>query len=93
MARYEFVEGNSSKFWEATLDGVNLIIRFGRIGNEGQMQTKQFTTAEAARKEHDKLVADSGGWTTQLLNGYRGRDNTCHESHRLKMKKVVPIKA
>ena len=28
MARYEFVEGNSSKFWEATLDGVNLIIRF-----------------------------------------------------------------
>ena len=25
--------------------------------------------------------------------GYRGRDNTCHESHRLKMKKIVPIKA
>ena len=65
----------------------------GRFTYEGQMQTKQFTTAEAARKEHDKLVADSGGWTTQLLNGYRGRDNTCHESHRLKMKKVVPIKA
>ncbi len=58
MGRYEFVEGKSSKFWEATIDGANLIIRFGRIGSEGQTQTKQFTTAEAAQKEHDKLVAE-----------------------------------
>jgi predicted DNA-binding WGR domain protein len=58
MARYEFVEGKSSKFWEATLDGSNLIIRFGRIGTDGQIQTKQFTTREAAQKEHDKLVTE-----------------------------------
>ena len=65
MARYEFVEGKSSKFWEATVDGTNLVIRFGRIGSEGQTQIKQFTTADAVQKEHDKLVAE------KTKKGYR----------------------
>lgn len=33
-------------------------MRFGRIGTAGQAQTKAFPTADAARREHDKLVAE-----------------------------------
>ena len=36
----------------------NLTVHFGRIGTAGQAQEKTFPTAEAAKKEHDKLIAE-----------------------------------
>jgi predicted DNA-binding WGR domain protein len=58
MARYEFVEGKSSKFWDVRLEGTSLVVNYGRIGTAGQSQTKTFSTPELARKEHDRLVAE-----------------------------------
>src|SRR5262245_13335910 len=58
MARYEFVEGKSSKFWEIHLDGSSLLVHYGRIGTTGQSQTKTFSTPELALKEHNKLVSE-----------------------------------
>jgi predicted DNA-binding WGR domain protein len=58
MPRYELVEGTSSKFWEISLDGASFTVRYGRIGTDGQSQTKSFATAEAAQTEHDKLVRE-----------------------------------
>lgn len=71
MRQFELVEGSSSKFWEVELDGLNLTVRFGRIGTAGQTKTKTFSDAMAARKEHDKLLkekvakgyAEAGGAT------------------------------
>ncbi len=57
MARYEFKDGKSAKFWEITLDGDSFVVRFGRIGASGTEQTKVFADAAKAQKEHDKLVA------------------------------------
>jgi predicted DNA-binding WGR domain protein len=65
MPRYEFQEGGSSKFWEITLEGTSYTTRYGRIGSEGQSTTKSFDTADAARTEHDKLVAE------KLKKGYK----------------------
>lgn len=65
MRRFEFVEGSSSKFWEIGLEGSSFTVRWGRIGTTGQTQTKSFATNEAARAEHDKLVAE------KLRKGYR----------------------
>lgn len=56
MARYEFVEGKSSKFWEIELDGSQVTTRWGRIGSKGQAKTKDLDSPEAAQKEYDKLV-------------------------------------
>ena len=42
--RFEFVEGTSSKFWEISTDGNNVTVRYGRIGTNGQSQTKSFTS-------------------------------------------------
>ena len=56
-ATLELVEGTSSKFYSLTLEKTALTIVFGRIGTQGQTQTKTFKTAEEARKEYDALLA------------------------------------
>jgi predicted DNA-binding WGR domain protein len=61
---FEFVGGNSRKFWEITVDGVNLYVRFGRIGAKGQTQLKSFPTPAAAQAEARKLISE------KTLKGY-----------------------
>lgn len=61
MERYELVEGKSSKFWEASVSGVTLKIRYGRIGTQGQTKDKDFSTAADAEKEKQKLVKEKTG--------------------------------
>ncbi|MBI1904473.1 MAG: DNA ligase [Planctomycetia bacterium] len=56
--RFEFVEGKSSRFWEIAVEGGDVTVRFGRIGTDGQTQTKNFTDEAAARKHADKLIAE-----------------------------------
>jgi predicted DNA-binding WGR domain protein len=48
----EFVEGNSSKFWEIAVSGNEQTVRFGRIGSKGQSLTKSFP-------DHESALADS----------------------------------
>ena len=58
MKRYfEFVGGSSAKFWEVFVSGKEVTVRFGRIGTEGQTQTKTLPDAEAAARHAEKLVA------------------------------------
>jgi predicted DNA-binding WGR domain protein len=61
---FEFVGGNSAKFWEATVNGSAVTICFGRIGTDGQTQTKTLPDANAAQRHADKLIAE------KLRNGY-----------------------
>ncbi len=58
MRRFEFKEGTSSKFWEVDVEGKDLTVRFGKIGTNGQTQTKSFPTAEKATSERDKLIKE-----------------------------------
>lgn len=58
MKRYfEFVGGSSTKFWECGINGNEVTVRFGRIGTEGQMQTKTLPDADAAAHHAEKLIA------------------------------------
>jgi predicted DNA-binding WGR domain protein len=58
MPRYEYVEGNSSKFWEIELDGVSFTTTYGRLGTSGQMSLKEYDSQDKAKKEYDKLIAE-----------------------------------
>jgi DNA ligase-1 len=60
----EFVGGSSSKFWEVTIKGSELHIRYGRIGNQGTTQLKRCDDEVSARREATKLAA------TKLKKGY-----------------------
>lgn len=55
---FEFVEGNSSKFWEVTVKGKETLVRFGRIGTTGQSSTKSFKDEAAATAFADKMIGE-----------------------------------
>lgn len=61
----EFVSSESRKFWEVTVREEKLIVRFGRIGTNGQAQEKQFATPAAARAKAEGLLVE------KLAKGYR----------------------
>ncbi|HWA25369.1 MAG TPA: WGR domain-containing protein [Lacunisphaera sp.] len=55
---FEFSEGTSNKFWTIQVDDKVQTINFGRIGTAGQTQTKEFGSADEAKKVSDKLIAE-----------------------------------
>lgn len=60
MARVklQFVEGGSRKFWKGSTRGSSILVRFGRLGADGQTQEKSFPDAKAAAAALDKLVSE-----------------------------------
>lgn len=58
VRHFEFVGGSSNKFWEITVAGNSLTVRFGRIGTAGQSQTKSFADEAKARREAENLVTE-----------------------------------
>lgn len=65
LRRFEFSKGSSNKFWEIGLDGAELTTRWGRIGTEGQSQTRTLADPEDAQRELHKLIA------AKTKEGYR----------------------
>jgi DNA ligase-1 len=58
---FEFVEGKSNKFWEISIDGGNVTVRYGRIGSSGTTKTKEFDDTDAADTHAEKLIAQKTG--------------------------------
>lgn len=59
-----FQEGTSHKFWQIELSGLSHTVCYGKVGTNGQTQTKDFNTEEAAAKSYDKLLVE------KLKKGY-----------------------
>ena len=55
---FEFVEGNSSKFWEVSHAGNAMTTRWGRIGSAGQSKTKTFADEQAAANAVALLIEE-----------------------------------
>ena len=56
--RFEFVGGNSSKFWEIRVQGHDVHSCYGRIGSAGQTSRKACDSEEAATSHGEKLVQE-----------------------------------
>ena len=50
--------GTASKFWEITVTGTKVTVRFGKIGVNGQVIEKEFGTAVEATEHANKLIAE-----------------------------------
>ena len=61
MRTFVFTDDKSNKFWNIDLQGTAFTVTFGKVGTKGQTQAKDFPDAAAARKAHDKLVAEKLG--------------------------------
>jgi DNA ligase 1 len=55
---FEFIEGNSSKFWEVSQAGNTMTTRWGRIGSNGQAKTKSFADDQAAANAIAVLIEE-----------------------------------
>lgn len=42
-------DGASHKFYEVTVEGTQMTVRYGRIGDQGQVKTASFASADKAR--------------------------------------------
>ncbi len=56
--RFEFVGGNSDKFWEIAVNGCEVLVTFGRRGTNGQAETKRFPDEAAANKHAQKKIEE-----------------------------------
>ena len=45
--RFEFVGGTSTKFYEVSVSGATVAVRYGRLGTQGQTHTKSLADAAA----------------------------------------------
>lgn len=59
--RFEFIERNSSKFWEIEVSGTEVHIQFGRIGTAGQAVAKSFADQTAATRHAEKVIREKIG--------------------------------
>lgn len=55
---FQFIEGASKKFWAIELSGSSFTVQWGRIGTQGQTQTKEFSSDAEANKQYTKLIAE-----------------------------------
>lgn len=60
---------NSAKFWEVTVDGSSVTVRFGKIGASGQTTVKTLSSTQTAQAEADKLIA------AKVKKGYVEKSN------------------
>lgn len=60
----ELSDGKSHKFYEVTINGVEVTVRYGRIGNAGTTTVTTYDTLEKAQAEGTKLV------NSKLKKGY-----------------------
>jgi DNA ligase 1 len=58
VRHFEYVEGPSSKFWEISVNGSEVTVRYGRIGTAGASKVKTHADAQAARREADRLITE-----------------------------------
>ena len=68
MRYFEFIEGNSNKFWEIhnhwNADKTYIEVRFGKIGSEGRTTKHVYYGLQAGEKLESNLV------NQKLKNGY-----------------------
>ena len=73
----ELSEGSSHKFYEVTIAGSQLTIRYGRIGDNGQTSTSKLASPEKARAEGAKKVAE------KLKKGYEHATKGVREKRKV----------
>ncbi|KIG13886.1 Molybdate metabolism regulator [Enhygromyxa salina] len=56
MRRFEYKDAKSHKFWEIELEGDAFTVRYGKLGTDGQVQTKTFASSVKAEAEAEKVI-------------------------------------
>ena len=90
MARYEFKQGSSAKFWQVEVVGTTCVTTYGRIGTDGRETVKQCSSVQEAQATADKtaagkvkkgyqLVGDEGGGANEGILGLEDENHDTYE--------------
>lgn len=55
---FVFKDFKSQKFWSIDVVGTDVTVNYGKLGTDGQIQVKNFATADEAEKAAAKLIAE-----------------------------------
>lgn len=59
MKKYlKYIDGNSDKFWQIEVAGLEYTVTYGKNGTSGTSQTKSFATDEECLKSAEKILAE-----------------------------------
>lgn len=59
MKKYlKYIDGNSDKFWQIEVTGLQYTVTYGKNGTSGTSQTKSFATNEECLKSAEKILAE-----------------------------------
>src|SRR5262245_2842884 len=58
MRTFQLSDATSHKFWNIDVQGKSFTVTYGKIGTNGQLQTKTFKDAVTAQAEADKLIRE-----------------------------------
>lgn len=70
--------GSAHKFYEVTVDGTDMTVRFGRIGERGQVKQTTYGSADKAKSEAAKKIGEKvrKGYAPAVLGGRAKRPVT-----------------
>ncbi|WP_291285995.1 DUF6493 family protein [Flavobacterium sp.] len=54
----KYIDGNSDKFWDIEVTGLDYTVTYGKNGTSGTSQTKSFATSEECLKMAEKILAE-----------------------------------
>jgi predicted DNA-binding WGR domain protein len=83
--RFEYKDEKSNKFWEITVNGCEHIVRFGKVGTDGQKKAKSFDSDFAALEDAYKLI------NQKTKKGYKEVSDVNSESESVETKFRVLI--
>ena len=56
MRHYEYIDGESSRFWEIDLRETVVVVRYGRMGTSGRSRRWQFGSRDEAKRDWEKRI-------------------------------------
>jgi outer membrane protein assembly factor BamB len=70
--------GSAHKFYEVTVDGTDVTVRYGRIGDRGQVKESSFVSVDRARAEAAKKIGEKvrKGYAPAVIGGRQPRSVT-----------------
>ena len=54
---FEYKDAKSKKFWEVSVSGKKVTIRYGKLGTDGQTSLKELSTPAEAKEHAEKQAA------------------------------------
>ena len=87
---FEYKDAKSSKFWEVSVSGKKVNIRYGKIGTDGQTSLKELSTPAEAEAHAEKQAAYRNG-SMDFMKAL-GKVKKGHKEAKVKAEKKVAKK-